>query len=108
MVHTAMIFDTLQDSKKLTTAGFTPIQAEAQAEALKEVVEDNLITRFDKYATKSDLEGAVSDLENAVNRLENKLENSLKELELRMTIKLGGMLVAGIGSLIILMKLFRL
>lgn len=96
MVNT-MLFDTLQYSKNLINAGFTPQQAEVQAEALKKVIDENLATKHDLFEVKRDLESAI-----------HNVEVKLKELELRMTIKLGGMLVAGIGILIIMMKLFHL
>jgi len=63
-------FDTLTYAKKLREAGFSERQAEAQAEALRAVVEDNLATKRD-----------------------------LKELELRLTLRLGGLVVGGVGVL---------
>lgn len=92
-----MPFDTLRYSKNLINAGFTPQQAEAQAEALKDVIDENLATKRDLFEVKRDLETAI-----------HNVELKLKELELRMTIKLGGMLVGGIGGLVVLMKLFHL
>ena len=72
-------FDTLKYSKKLREAGFTEQQAEIQAEALKELIED-------KLATKQDL----------------------KELEARLTYKLtirfGSMLVAAVLVLAAIIK----
>lgn len=78
-----MIFDTLQYTKKLTAAGVSQIQAEVQAEAIKELIDDKLVTK-------------------------NDLKIALRELELRMTIKLGGIVITGITLLVILMKLFHL
>lgn len=66
---TTTTFDTLGYAKKLEAAGFTRPQAEAQASALREMIED-------KIATKQDL----------------------REMELRLkydlTIRLGGIVVA--------------
>lgn len=73
---TATNFDTLAYAKKLKEAGFTEQQAEAQAEALRAVVDTNLATKQD-----------------------------LKELESRITIRLGGLIVAGVGVLAVLMRL---
>jgi hypothetical protein len=81
-----LIFDTLRYSKKLVAVGFTQQQAEAQTEALAEIVDD-------KLATKRDIED---------------LKKEIKELELRMTIKLGSIMLGGLGLLVILMKLFKL
>jgi hypothetical protein len=73
-------FDTLSYAKKLKAAGFTDEQAEIQAEALSEIIEERLATKQD-----------------------------LKELELRLkhdlTLRLGGMLVAGIAIVATLVKL---
>lgn len=83
MSHSTMLFDTLQYAKKLTAAGFTAQQAEAQAEVIKELIDDNLATKQD-------------------------LKQGLKELELRMTIKFSCIVFSGISVLVILMKLFKL
>ena len=73
-------FDTLAYAKKLKRVGFTEEQAEVQAEALAEMVNDTLATKRD-----------------------------LQELELRLkhdlTVRLGGMLVAGIAIVATLVKL---
>ena len=73
-------FDTLMYAKKLKAAGFTEEQAEVQAEALSDIIEERLATKQD-----------------------------LKELELRLkhdlTLRLGGMLVVGIAVVATLVKL---
>jgi hypothetical protein len=74
-----IIFDTLQYAKKLKTAGVPEKQAEVHAEAMAELVDN-------KLATKQDL----------------------KELELHMTIKLGGIVIGSMSLLVILLKLFKL
>ncbi len=80
-------FNTLAYAKKMKAVGFTEQQAEAQAEALAEIVENRL-------ATKQDIEG---------------LKRDIKELEIRLrhdlTIRLGGMLFAGIAIVATLVKL---
>ncbi len=52
--RTTHAFDTLIYAKKLKKAGFTEQQAETQAEALADVVNDNLATKHDlkKLETK--------------------------------------------------------
>ncbi len=91
MAITATIFDTLAYAKKLKAAGFTDDQAEIQAQTLVEIIEERL-------ATKQDLK-----------ELELSLKQDLKELELRLkldlTLRLGGMLVAGIAIVATLVKL---
>lgn len=81
------VFDSLDYFEKLKDAGFTEQQARVQANALREIIDD-------KLATKKDLV-----------ELEQQLTNEMQKLELRMTIKLGGMLVAAIAIIATLVKL---
>jgi|JI102314A1RNA_FD_contig_123_48954_length_468_multi_4_in_2_out_0_1 hypothetical protein len=77
-MSTALVFDTLQYAKRLKQAGFTEEQAEVQAEALKELIDDQLITKQD-----------------------------IKILEYKLTIKLGGIIVTCtvvLGSFLALIK----
>jgi len=76
----AITFDTLMYAKKLKAAGFTEDQAEIQAEVLADVINEQLVNR--EY-----------------------LDLRLREMELRLTIRLGGMLVAGIAIVATLVKL---
>ncbi len=64
MAH-AIAFDTLAYAKKLKAVGFTEEQAEVQAEAISDLINEQLAAKQD-----------------------------LKELELRMTVKIGAMLIA--------------
>ena len=66
--------------KKLISAGVSERQAEIQAETLAEVVNEQIVSR--QY-----------------------LDLRLKELEIRLTLRLGGMLVAGIAIVAALVKL---
>ncbi len=80
-------FDTLAYAKKLKAAGFTEQQAEVQAQAFAEIIEERL-------ATKQDIE---------------LLRRDMKELELRLkhdlTLRMGGMLAASIAIVAALVKL---
>ena len=80
---TTTIFDTLMYAKKLRKAGVPEKQAEAQAEALKEIIETNLATKLDIRELKAEI----------------------KELEYKMTIKMGAMLAMTIGILTAIIKL---
>ena len=72
----AIAFDTLAYAKKLKEAGFTEQQAEVQAEAMAELVNEQLVTNRD-----------------------------LKELEMRLVLRLGSMMVAGIAVVATLVKI---
>ncbi len=69
-------FDTLAYAKKLKEAGFTDQQAEIQAEAMAELVNEQLATKRD-----------------------------LRELEMRLVIRLGGMMVVAIAVVATLVKI---
>ncbi len=77
-----LTFDTLKFANKLKAAGLPPDQAEAQAEALAEVIELNI----QDLVTKDDIIA------------------SLKDLEQRLIIKLGGMMVVAVGVIVALVK----
>ena len=77
-----LTFDTLKFANKLKAAGLPPDQAEAQAETLAEVIELNI----QDLVTKDDL------------------TVSLKDLEQRLIIKLGGMMVVAVGVIVALVK----
>ena len=84
---TTISFDTLAYAKKLIAAGFTQQQAEVQAAALKEIIDERL-------ATKQDI---------------RDLKRDMKEMESRLIIRLGAlmaaMITASIGITVTLIKL---
>lgn len=79
---TSLIFDTLEFSKRAQKAGFTKEQAEFQAREAAQAIETKIASKID-----------ISDL-----------RKDLKDLELRMTIKLGAMQIVAIGILFTLLK----
>lgn len=97
MPHT-LAFDTLAYAKKLIAAGVSERQAEVQAEAIAELVNEQL-------ATKRDLKELEVALKRDLKELEVALRHEIKELEMRLTIRLGVMLTAGIAIVAILVKL---
>jgi hypothetical protein len=107
-----MSFGTLQYSKKLIAVGVTPMQAEVHAEAIKELIDDKLVTKKDSKESESTLRRDFKELELALKRDLKEFEiankRDFQELELRITIKLGGIVITGISLLVILMKIFNL
>jgi len=95
------VFDTLQYAKKLREAGFTEQQAEVQAEAMAELVDD-------KLATKRDMLELKLELKRDIEALRVELKRDMKDLEYRLTIKMGSFLIVGLTALVTLMKLFHL
>jgi len=94
-------FDTLKYSKRLKDAGVPDKQAEAEAEALAEVLEVNL----KDLATKEDLKTLEQRLGDKINVIEQRLGDKITMLEQRMTIKLGTLMVIAVGAVATLVKL---
>ena len=79
----SIAFDTLEYAKKLESVGIPAEQAEVHAEALAGIIDERL-------ASKQDI---------------LDLRRDMKEMEMRLTIKLGAMLVVAIGIFATLVKL---
>jgi len=94
IMSNAIAFDTLAYAKKLKKVGFTEEQAEVQAEALAQIIDERLATKQDIIALKRDI---------------NEVKRDIKEMELRLkhdlTLRLGAMLAAGIAIVAALVKL---
>ena len=84
MVYT---FDSLGYAKRLRDRGIPQDQAEAHAEAVRDFIMSELVTK--------------SDLQLALAPVEAKIDN----LALRLTVRLGAMLVVAIGALATILKL---
>ncbi len=80
------MYNSLKHVKKLEEAGITREQAEAHVQIMTEIIETNL-------ATKQDLKD-----------LGSSLRQEMKEMELRMTIKLGTIVSIAIGVTVALAK----
>ncbi len=76
----AITFDTHAYVKKLKAVGVSEEQAEVQAQAIADLVNDRLVTKED-------------------------LERGLRELEYRLIIRLGSMIVVAIGVIATLVKI---
>ena len=86
----AFAFDTLGYAKRLREAGVSNDQAEAHAEAAREFIMTELVTKSDLYAVKSEL-----DLRLLATR--NDLQAALDKMALQLTVRLGGIVVASVG-----------
>lgn len=85
-VMSTITFDTLRFVNKLKAAGVLP----EHAEALAEIFEVNL----KEVATKEDIK-----------HLEERIDSKFIQLEPRMTIKLGALMVIAVGAVAALVKL---
>ena len=91
-------FDTLGYAKRLREAGVPNPQAEGHAEAAREFIMIELVT-------KQDLQAAINSLEARLGGRIDALQAAMDTLTLRLTVRLGGMIAAGIGALVLLQRL---
>ncbi len=84
-------FDTHEAVKALTEAGFSETQAETVVSTVREAIGSDLATK--------------SDLENGLQTVKSELLAEIQSLELRMTLRLGGFMIAVGGLIVALIKL---
>ena len=95
---TAITFDTLAYSKKLRAVGVKEEQAEVQAEILAAVIDEQM-------ASSRDLKELELAMKHNLKELEFRLDHKIDSLEQNLILKLGGMLVVGIGAVATLVKI---
>jgi hypothetical protein len=103
----AYAFDTLGYSKRLREAGVSNDQAEAHAEAAREFIMTELVNRQDLLATKLDLQAEIGTLRTEFGTVRTEigtlraeigtLRTAIDTQTLRLTVRLGGIVAAGIG-----------
>lgn len=76
-----MTFNTLQFTKKMVNAGFTQQQAEGQAEALIEIVDNNLSTKTDIFLIQKDIKEVELKLELKIESVKVEIESVKVEIE---------------------------
>jgi uncharacterized protein YlxW (UPF0749 family) len=105
----AIAFDTLAYAKKLKLAGVPEAQAEVQAEAMAELVEERLATKRDLKELEERLTNRIQSMEERLNSkmqsMEERLNSKMQELEYKMTMRLGSMMVVAVGLVATLVKL---
>jgi hypothetical protein len=64
-----------------------------------------LATKADLLATEQKLRTGIGDLHTDLRSTEQRLQNSIDNLSLRLTVRLGAMIVVAIGALAAILKL---
>ena len=82
------MIDTLMYVKRLEAIGISREQAELQVQVMAEIVDNN-------YATKQDFRD-----------LKTEMDHKFEQLENRLTIKLGSIMIFGLSALATLIKFF--
>jgi len=98
----AILFDTLEYARRLRQAGLSEQQAEGHAQALAAVMTDSIATKQDLRELELRIDARFSQQE-AV--FDARLDARLADLERRLTLRMGGIMVAGIGAVSALVKL---
>ena len=109
-------FDTLTYVKQLEAVGVPREQAEVQAEALRAIIDEKLATKVDIAELKRDIESTKAELKRDIESTKAQLQadmsqlridtaRDLRELEMRMLIRLGGMMAASIAVVAALVRL---
>ena len=108
-------FDTLGYAKRLRDAGISQGQAEAHAEAAREFVMGELVTKADLQPIRADSQSVKVDLlamkaelqavKADLLALKVELHAAMDTLSLRLTLRLGVMLAASLATLAAIIKL---
>ena len=117
----AVAFDTLKLARALRDKGrFTPEQAEGVADALSEAFRDDIATKDDvareassiraelaseASSIRADLAREIAGVRADMKLMETSIRGEIVQLEQRMTIKLGGMMVVAVTMVAALVKL---
>ena len=79
------MINTLKYAKRLEAAGFSRIQAEAQALAIQDAFDDSM----HPFATKSDLNIAVTRLDAKIDGVETRLRSEIRTLDTTLRSEVG-------------------
>lgn len=111
-IRDGMAFDTLAYARRLKEAGFSDRQAEALAEATRDLAVQDFATKSDIAALKADIAALEQRIMAAEQRvmadiaaLEQRFTAALDTLGLRLTVRMGGLVAIGVAVLAALIKL---
>lgn len=107
-----MAFDTLAYARKLKAAGMADAQAEAVAEATRDLISTDAATKTDIADLKHELKADIADLRHELKAdiadLRHEIElvrRETAEMGMRVTVRLGAMIAVGVAILAALIKL---
>ncbi len=93
----AFAFNTLAYAKRLRDSGIPPQQAEAHAEAAREFVMAELVTKPDLVAVREEAAATKRDLLASDAMTGRELKAAMDTLGLRLTVRLGIMMAGGLS-----------
>ena len=98
-------FDTLSFARFLREHGVAQEHADAHAEAARQFIMTELVTKQDLLLLRQDLQAAGAQYDIKLSHLSAQFDSKLDNLSLRLTVRLGVMLAAGIAAIATLSKL---
>ena len=99
-------FDTLRAARKLRDeGGFDEKQAAILVDTFAEGMGETLATKADLEVLRGDLEKTETALRGDLEKTEASLRSEMRDLEQRMTIRLGAMMVGAVALIVALIKL---
>jgi hypothetical protein len=101
-IQNAMTFDTLEFSRRLKSAGFTEQQAEVLAQATRDHVTEEMVT---KSFLQSELQKLSQKLEFEIEKIRTEMHSEMEKQSMRLTIRMGTMGVAMVAALAAIIKL---
>jgi hypothetical protein len=90
------MFNAIKYTQEMEQAGFSRAQADVSLKILIEVMNENFATKSDLFETEARLKAEIK-----------AVETSVRELDYKLTIKLGLMLTAAVGITATLFKLLQ-
>ncbi len=109
----SLTFDTHKVVKDLQDAGFDEAQAEAVVNALGNAIDRDIVKPEDikDFATKADLKdfatkADIAELRQDMAEFRGEMYTEMKALELRLTVRLTGVMLATGGLIVAILKLF--
>jgi hypothetical protein len=101
----AFAFDSLGYAKHLRDNGVSQPQAEAHAEAARQFIMAELVTRIDLEVVRRDLDTSIQAVRHDLDVFRREIENKMDTLSLRLTVRMGVLLAAGLSILGVVLKL---
>lgn len=104
-----LAFDTLGYAKRLRDGGVPEPQAEAHAEAARDYIMVELVTKTDLAAAaeslRRDMDARFENLHLQLDGLRRDVDAKIERLSLQLTVRLGALMVAGLGALAVIQHL---
>ena len=100
-----MAFDTLSYARRLKAAGMPEAQAEAVAEATRDIVTSDVATKADIERLETSTKADIAAVRAEIAAVRSDLTHEIAAMGLQVTVRLGALIAVGVGILAALIKL---